>query len=48
MNNDYAWAKYVQSELAKDLGVKPGKLIWTVSNIHVYERHFDQLEALEV
>lgn len=47
-NNDFAWAKYVQSELAKDLGVKPGKLIWTVSNIHVYERHFEQLEALEV
>jgi len=47
-NNDYAWAKHVQAQLAKDLNVKVGKLIWTVSNIHVYERHFDQLEALEV
>jgi len=47
-NNDYAWAKHVQAELAKDLNVEVGDLIWTASNIHVYERHFDQLEALEV
>lgn len=46
MNNDYAWAKYVQAELAEDLGVEVGDLIWTVSNIHVYERHFPMLEEL--
>jgi len=48
MNNDFAWAKHVQQELADDLGVEVGDLIWTVSNIHVYERHFDQLKALDV
>ena len=45
-NNDYAWARYVQQKLADDLGVIPGDLIWTVSNIHVYERHFAMLEEL--
>jgi len=45
-NNDFAWAKHVQSELAKELNVNVGKLIWTVSNIHVYERHFNFIEEL--
>lgn len=47
-NNDYAWAKYVQNQLAYDLCVRPGKLIWTASNLHVYERHFNQLEEMNV
>lgn len=47
-NNDVAWAKYVQEKLATDLGTKVGKLIWTASNLHVYERHFDLIKALEV
>lgn len=46
-NNDYAWARYVQQELADDLGIEVGDLIWTASNLHVYERHFDQLVALK-
>lgn len=45
-NNDYAWAKFVQGQLAYDLGVEVGDLIWTATNFHVYERHFDQIEAL--
>jgi|TARA_B110000908_G_C10169760_1_gene410222 thymidylate synthase len=45
-NNDYAWAKHVQNELASDLGVESGKLIWTASNFHVYERHFNFIEEL--
>lgn len=44
-NNDVAWAKYVQSKLALDLGIEIGDLIWTASNIHVYERHFKFLES---
>lgn len=44
--NDYAWAKYVQNQLANDLNVQPGDLIWTASNLHVYERHFPQLEEM--
>lgn len=43
-NNDYAWAKYVQEMLAKDLNVEVGDLIWTASSLHVYSRHFDLLE----
>ena len=45
-NNDVHWAMHVQKELADKLNVKVGKLIWTVSNIHVYERHFSMLEEL--
>lgn len=45
-NNDYAWAKYVQNQLAEDLGVEVGELIWTASNFHVYERHFNFIEEL--
>ena len=38
--NDYAWQKYIQNEMAWELKVKPGNLIWQVQNLHVYERHF--------
>ena len=47
-NNDYAWARYVQTQLAKDLNIEVGELIWTASNLHVYERHFDMLKDLNV
>ena len=43
-NNDYAWARYVQKQLAEDLGMEVGELIWTASNFHVYERHFNFIE----
>lgn len=45
-NNDYAWAKHVQDDLAFALGVEAGKLIWTASNFHVYERHFNYIDEL--
>jgi thymidylate synthase len=45
-NNDYAWAKFVQNQLAEDLGIEVGELIWTASNFHVYERHFNFIEEL--
>ena len=45
-NNDFAWAKHVQQTLANDLGVEVGDLIWTVSSLHVYERHFKFIEEL--
>lgn len=44
--NDVAWAMYVQKKLARDLEILPGDLIWTASNIHVYERHFSALEKM--
>lgn len=47
-NNDYAWARHVQTKLAKALNVEVGDLIWTASNLHVYERHFQMIEDLAV
>mgnify|MGYP002634573772 FL=1 len=45
-NNDVAWAKFVQGQLAYDLEVEVGDLIWTATNLHVYERHFEFIEVL--
>ena len=45
-NNDVAWARSVLNKLAADLGVRPGNIIWTASNFHVYERHFKFVEKL--
>jgi thymidylate synthase len=42
--NDYAWQQFVLHELAKDLFLEPGKMIWQVQNLHVYERHFDLIK----
>jgi len=42
--NDYAWQQYVLRELANDLGVDTGKMIWQVQNLHVYEKHFDLIQ----
>lgn len=49
--NDYAWALHVQKELLSDLketypNLELGDIIWTASNLHVYERHFPQLEEM--
>ena len=38
--NDYAWQQYVLKQLAADLDIEPGYIIWQVQNLHVYERHF--------
>lgn len=46
--NDYAWQKHVLGELANDLDVLPGKMIWQVQNMHVYEKHFDLIQPLPV
>jgi len=45
-NNDFAWARYVQSKLANELRIEVGDLIWTASSLHVYERHFKFIEEL--
>jgi thymidylate synthase len=39
--NDYAWQEYVLSQLATQLSISTGSIIWQVQNLHVYERHFD-------
>ena len=38
--NDYAWQRFVQETLAKDLKVDVGQIVWQVQNLHVYEHHF--------
>ena len=42
--NDYAWQQYVLSNLADDLDLEVGKMIWQVQNLHVYEKHFDLIQ----
>jgi thymidylate synthase len=42
--NDYAWQQYVLHNLAIDLYLEPGRMIWQVQNLHVYERHFDLIQ----
>jgi thymidylate synthase len=43
---DVHWAMHVQKMLASDLGVEVGDIIWTATNLHVYERHFKFIEEL--
>jgi thymidylate synthase len=44
--NDVHWAKYVHKMLAEDLNIEVGDLIWTATNLHVYERHFKFINEL--
>ena len=44
--NDYAWQQFVLTELADDLGIETGKMIWQVQNLHVYEKHFDFIKPI--
>lgn len=44
--NDRAWALHVQEKMANDLDLEVGDLIWTASNLHVYERHFSHIGKL--
>lgn len=51
--NDYAWARYLMTQMCNDYNsrngadehfgdiVTVGDLYWQVMNLHVYERHFD-------
>ena len=41
--NDWVWQQHILKELSEDLGefTAPGKMIWQVQNLHVYEKHFD-------
>lgn len=45
-DNDIHWAMHVQKRLAEDLEVECGDIIWTATNLHVYERHFKFIEEL--
>ncbi len=43
-NNDYAWQAHVMADLAADLKVDMGSMMWQVGSLHVYPRHFHLLE----
>lgn len=43
--NDFSWQKYVLDKVADAVMVPAGKIYWNVSSLHVYERHFELLEA---
>ena len=43
--NDYAWQQYVLHQLAWELHMDAGDMHWQVQNLHVYERHFDLVNA---
>jgi thymidylate synthase len=45
-DNDVHWAMYVQKMLAQRLLVEVGDIIWTATNLHVYQRHFKFIEEL--
>ena len=39
--NDAAWQMYIHQQIANELDVETGDLIWNAGSLHVYERHFD-------
>ncbi len=45
-DNDIHWAMHVQKSLSQHLEVECGDIIWTATNLHVYERHFKFIEEL--
>lgn len=44
--NDYAWQKHVLTQLAEDLKLPVGDIIWQVGSLHVYEKHFDLVKRV--
>jgi len=43
---DLAWQIRVLKQLASDLEVEPGDVHWHAVSLHLYERHFTQLEEI--
>jgi thymidylate synthase len=41
--NDRAWHIHVQTQLAQELNIEVGDLIWNSMSLHFYERHFNQI-----
>lgn len=39
--NDKFWQDYVHAQLANDLGMPVGTMIWHAGSLHVYERHWN-------
>ena len=43
---DLAWQIRTLKRLATDLGCKAGDVHWHAVSLHLYERHFNQLEEI--
>lgn len=39
--NDKAWQDHVHKQLALDLGLELGQMVWHAGSLHVYERHME-------
>ena len=39
--NDAAWQMYIHQQIADELDVETGDLIWNAGSLHVYERHLE-------
>ncbi len=46
--NDFAWQEYMSRMIADTLSVAVGSTTWQVGSLHVYERHFDLMDAADV
>ena len=46
--NDYAWQQYLMFNMADELKVEVGNMIWQVQNLHVYEKHFDLIKPAPI
>lgn len=44
--NDKSWQDYVHTQLANELGLPVGPMIWHAGSLHVYERHWDLIDGL--
>ena len=42
--NDYAWQKTVLRDLAEDTDNEVGKIMWNVSSLHIYPRHYGMIQ----
>lgn len=44
--NDKAWQDHIHKQLAADLNVETGLMIWHAGSLHVYERHWGLINAI--
>lgn len=44
--NDLTWHRFVLAQLASELRTSVGDIHWQAGSLHVYERHFNLLEAI--
>lgn len=43
---DLEWQRYMLVKLGNEIGMEPGYIHWHAASLHLYERHFKQLEQI--